>query len=277
MKLEVYTPKSEILLNIIECFYTLQRDEHDKPITYYGFPSNNVFITFCENAEVTIKKETLIIKNKQDNNLKTLLIIDNKKPGATTYIGKTNEITIYFKPLGINGFLNKPLSQYHVNGVLEFDFFNAHSGELLSILKTGNQLQKMQLLEMFLISKLKKFEHAFLHHALSTIKNGLGLKLSINTMAKNNKVSRTTFNKQFLLHIGTTPVQFIKIERFRSAIKTFTGNSTTEQLIDVAYLVNYFDQSHMAKDFIALTGFSPKIFFAKISKEQGKTINWIFL
>ncbi|MBK7669749.1 MAG: helix-turn-helix domain-containing protein [Sphingobacteriaceae bacterium] len=83
--------------------------------------------------------------------------------------------------------------------------------------------------------------------ALERILNNNQPKISIADLAESLGVSRITLHKQFLLHIGTNPSQFIKIERFRNAIKLFTKQATKEQLIDIAYLAEYFDQSHMVK------------------------------
>jgi AraC-like DNA-binding protein len=40
--------------------------------------------------------------------------------------------------------------------------------------------------------------------------------------------------------------------------------------------LNYFDQSHLVKEFKELTGFSPKTFFKQISPLENGTIQWMF-
>ena len=276
LKIKIHKPKSKILQNYIECFYTLQRNDNDENVTYFGFPSNTVFVTLCQDAEVSINENDLTIENSSNGKIKSILIIDNQKQGATTYRGKTNEISIYFKPLGINAFLEKPFSCYSSETISEFYPFEDYEKAMNAVFKIKEDTQKMEFIENYFLTKIKEFKHPFLHQAIALMINTQNQKLTITEIAIKNAVSRTTFNKQFLLHIGTTPSQFIKIERFRNALKMFTTNATKEQLIDIVYLADYFDQSHMAKDFKSLTGYSPKLFFSKITKIENSQINWIF-
>lgn len=276
MKIKSYNPKNKILQRYIECFYTLKRDLNDKDITYFGFPSNTIFLTLCQDASINISGNDFIIENNPTNKIQSILIYDNQKKGSTTYKGKVNEITIYFKPLGINAFLEKPLSNYLTNTISNFNPYQDFINSISEAFKIEDDFSKIEFLENYFISKLIGFEHSFLKKAVEKIMNEDNLKMNVSELANHFKVSRTTLHKQFLLHIGTTPSQFIKIERFRNAIKIFTKNSNGEQLIDVTYLVEYFDQSHMAKDFKSLTGYSPKVFFSNLYQIENHQINWIF-
>ncbi|MDN3677607.1 helix-turn-helix domain-containing protein [Flavobacterium paronense] len=276
MKIKIYKPKSDILQNHIECFYSLQRNNNDEDITYFGFPSNTVYVTLCQNAKISIDENDVTIENHPNEEIKSILIIDNQKQGSTTYKGSTNEITIYFKPLGINFFLEESLSNFIINTISEFNPFEDYTSTINEVFKIKEDAAKIEFLENYLVSKYNDFKHSFLHEAIEKIANENTSKISIAALSERFEISRTTLHKQFLLHIGTNPSQFIKIERFRSAIKMFTKNASKEQLIDIAYLADYFDQSHMAKDFKSLTGYSPKVFFSKLSLIENNQINWIF-
>ncbi len=277
MKIKIHKPKNKILQNYIECFYTLQRTDKEEDVTYLGFPSNTVFVTLCQDAAVNTTGNNITIENSPNRKVISILIIDNQNQGTTTYKGKTNEISIYFKPLGINAFLEKPFSSYSTETISEFNPFEDYEKAMHEVFKIEDDTQKIKFIENYLLTKIKEFKHPFLHQAIDSIIGPHAQKLTITEIAKKNAVSRTTFNKEFLLHIGTTPSQFIKIERFRNALKMFAQNATKEQLIDIAYLADYFDQSHMAKDFKALTGHAPKMFFSKLAKTENSQLNWIFL
>lgn len=277
MNIKTYKPKNKILQNHIECFYSLQRNDNDKDITYFGFPSNTVFLTLCQNAKIIINENDLVIENHSNGEIKSILIIDNQKQGLTTYKGKTNEITIYFKPLGINAFLKKPLSNYIVDTISEFNPFEDYAMAINEVFKIKDDIAKIEFLENYFVSKYIDFKHSFLHKAIEKIVTENTSKVSIAELSECLEISRVTLHKQFLLHIGTSPIQFIKIERFRNAIKMFTKNVSKEQLTDIAYLAEYFDQSHMVKDFKSLTGYSPKLFFSKLHQIENNQINWIFL
>jgi AraC-like DNA-binding protein len=168
------------------------------------------------------------------------------------------------------------LSTYISNTISEFYPFENYTKAINEVFKIAHDTAKVDFLENYFILKLVDFKHAFLQQAIKMIENDDAPKISIASLAKTFTISRTTLHKQFLLHIGTSPSQFIKIHRFRNAIKMFTKQATKEQLIDIVYLADYFDQSHMAKDFKSLTGYSPKIFFSKLSQIENNQINWIF-
>jgi AraC-like DNA-binding protein len=276
LKIKIHKPQNKILQQYIECFYTLQRNDADEDVSYFGFPSNNVFVTLCQDAEITIHENDITIENRKNGKIKSILIIDNQKQGATTYKGKTNEITLYFKPLGINAFLNKPLSHYNTNTITEFNPYEDYTQAINEVFNIDDDAAKIDFLENYFITKFNHFKHPFLKNVIDDILNSNKPSVSVSHLSESNKISRITIHKQFILHIGTSPSQFIKIVRFRNALKMFTKKSTQEQLIDIAYLVEYFDQSHMAKDFKSLTGYSPKAFFSKLSQLEKNQINWIF-
>lgn len=277
MKIKSYHPKNAILQHHIECFYSLQRDGNDKDLTYFGFPSNTIYLTLCQNATISIEENDITIENHPNQNIQSLLIIDNQKQASTTYKGATNEITIYFKPLGINAFLREPLSHYITDTISEFNPFEDYTVALQEVFKIDDDAAKIDFLENYFVSKRIGFTHSFLPEALQKIATENSPKSSVAILSEHFKISRATLHKQFLRHLGTSPSQYIKIERFRASIKLFTKEATKEQLIDIAYLAAYFDQSHMAKDFKSLTGYSPKLFFSKLNQLENNQINWIFL
>ncbi|MBK7669750.1 MAG: hypothetical protein IPJ32_21955 [Sphingobacteriaceae bacterium] len=148
MKIKIHKPKNEILQNHIGCFYSLQRNSNDKDITYFGFPSNTIFLTLSQDAKIKINKNDLSIENHPNEEIKSLLIIDNQKQGSTTYKGRTNEITIYFKPLGINAFLTKPLSNYITNTVSEFSPFEDYTIAIHKLFKIKDDTAKFEFLKI---------------------------------------------------------------------------------------------------------------------------------
>lgn len=276
MQINIFKPQNMVLQNYIECFYTLQRHKTNSDITYLGFPSTHVFISSFKNAELVINKSTIKCSFKKKESIESLLIFDFNAWGQTQYEGETNEICIYFKPLGLNNFLKGNFSAYTQKGIAPFNFFEDYDVMMLKIMNLENNSDKIKALESYWLSKLNPFHHPFIKQTIDEITTN-DTKLKVSDLAKKHKVSRPTFNTEFVKHIGMTPSQFIKINRFRKALKIATTTATKEQLIDVAFLVEYFDQSHMAKDFKTLTGYLPRAFFSKISRIQNSQINWMFL
>lgn len=277
MEIRLCKPQNQILQKYIECFYTIKRSQSDEPITYLGFPSFNTFVIVCNNAEINLQQENITIAHSHNCLPESLLICDFEKSGFTRYTGETFEITIYFKPLGLNAFLDENLINYKTSSVSHFQPFDDYQTKMAEIFAISNEEKMMPVIENYWLSKLKGFEHLFLENIVAKIMDENNLQTPISDLAKQHKISRTTLNKHFGMHIGTSPNQFKKIVRFRNAMKQFAAKTSTENLIDVAYLAEYFDQSHMVKDFKSLTGYSPKTFFSKLSQLENGQINWLFL
>jgi len=277
MKIEFYRPKNSLLQKYIEGFYVLLRQAEDKPVVYVAFPGTGYFVTINENSQSEIRNEYKKFIHRPNQLPLSDLIYNFDKPHFIAYQGTTSELNICFKPLGINAFLENNLSLYSSNYSTPFYPFEDYRQYLedLSELKTISD--KIARTEEYWLSKLKGFTHPFLEKVVEELKNIDENARTISEIAFINKVSRTTLHKQFEKHLCTTPAQFRKVLRFRKALKKHSVKTTIESLTEISHLVNYFDQSHMIKDFKALTNHSPKQFFTKITPLADGNINWIFL
>lgn len=276
MNIKFFKPQNPVLQKYIECYYFLTNKAGAKKLSYLGFPSHNIYVTTFANAKTRVNGSSLAITENRKNKVTSLLIVDDEIPGLTTYQGSTTEVTIYFKPLGLNAFLEKNLLHYKKASISDFLPYNDYNERMHQFFKLKNTQQKISFLENYWLSKLKIFDHPFLHTILADILKAEEAPLKTSELAKKNNISRTTLNRQFALHLGISPNKFIKITRFRKAINALNEENKRGNLIDAAFLTGYFDQSHMAKDFKALTGHSPKSFFSKVTKLHNRHLNWMF-
>jgi AraC-like DNA-binding protein len=272
MNISLHKPKNKHLAKYIRYFYFFDRNENDAEITYFGFPTNNVFLMIVRNAVCRIDQSNVTIEGVDDDSINTFLFFDDKAPGFLNYKKQVQEITICFKPLGINNFIKNPFSTY-LQGAIS-NFLELESNKLAHIFGEACIDEKLEALELFLFNKIVHFEHPFLDEIIKNIKQNPQLK--ITQIAKDYNISRTTLNKHFQNHIGTSASHFAKIVRFRKAIALYTAQTPKNLLVDVAFASDYFDQSHMAKDFQSMTGHSPKSFFANLTQFENGQINWIF-
>jgi AraC-like DNA-binding protein len=277
MEIKLFKPRNLRLQQYIECFYTLTRTEEDEPFSYLTFPNNFTIHTIDSNSATIIEKNNITATaNVPLNGLDSFLAPHANQPLLNSYErGKSNEITIYFKPLGINAFLENPLSFYYQSQNF-FTPFSDYQTRMIEILVATDDDVKIGKLENYWLSKLKTFEHPFLYKFIAELADEDN-SLSILELAKQSKISRTTLNKQFNLHICKTPSEFRKVNRFRNALKHFRLEYDKKNLTSLTYQAKYFDQSHMIKDFNALTNYSPKTFFAKLSSLRNGQINWLFI
>lgn len=274
MTIKVYKPTNPILKNHIECFYILEQTTEEKPATYFTFPSIYTIVTMSEHTKTLETENRITTKFCPSNAIETNLACNFNAPVLVEYEGKINEITTYFKPLGINAFIRNDLRHYSEGTFPDFNPHDDYKDSMAAILSIKNHEEKIEKLESYWISKLEPFEDLLLQDVLAEMMDLNNLNLSMTKLSQKTGRSRTTINKHFDRHICKTPSQLKKIIRFRATIQS---HLESENEIDLSYNLDYFDQSHMIRDFKKLTGFTPKAFFSKIETLENGQIKWIFV
>lgn len=278
MNIQLYRPQNIILQNFIEYFYILTKHSDEDPIAYLTFPNIYSMVSISRNATIKAEGNKVTVDFSSENVLVTGLAVRYKQPLLIEYTGAANEITICFKPMGLNAFLEHPISFYAKNDSLENNFnpFEDFSHEMNSVMLIKNDEQKIAAMESYWICKLKGVSHPFLYQSINDMLLPNDKEMTIAEIAQKNRVSQKTLIKHFEQHIGKTPSDFRKIVRFRNALKQKAQENKEANLTDITYISHYFDQSHMIKDFKVLTGYTPKEFFKKLISNYDGKISWIF-
>jgi len=274
MKIKIFQPQNKALQKYIKCFYILTHSESDENISYLTFPSTFSIVTTLLNAENIVIPNKIITKFTANNILETSLVCRFNKPICFQYEGKIREVCIYFKPLGLNAFLKKPLETYSKGNFNSFIPFIDYQSSMETILPMNNK-DLISNLEKYWLEKVIGFEHYFLNDAVDSLINNPN-QTTIK-LAKKYNISQKTLISHFKKHLCKTPSEFKKILRFRKALTVKTKDDTITKLTELSYISNFFDQSHMINDFKSLTGFTPKIFFKNLSVLGDNKINWIFI
>lgn len=279
MNIQLYRPNSLILQSFIEYFYILTKSEEEENVTYLTFPNIYSMVSISRYATIKTIGNKVSVEFDAGNELESRLAVRYVKPLLIEYAGAANEITICFKPLALNAFLDHPVNYYTKNdSILDvFIPFDDFFEKMKAVMQLQKDEEKIAAMEAFWISKLKGIVHPFLYQALNDMLLPNNEEMAIAEIAWKYKVTQKTLIKHFEQQIGKTPSDFRKIVRFRNALKIKSLESRGEKLTDITYISHYFDQSHMIKDFKVLTGFTPKEFFRKLSSSHDGKINWIFL
>ena len=278
MNIKLFRPQNIILQNFIEYFYILTKNADEEPITYLTFPNIYSMVSISCNAVIKTIGNKVTVDFSSESDLMCGLAVRYKQPLLIEYTGAASEITICFKPMGLNAFLDQPLNHYAKNDTLENNFlpFTDFHREMNAIMQIQNDEQKIAAMESYWINKLRGVSHPFLYQVINDMLLPNDKEMSIAEIAQKNCISQKTLIKLFEKHIGKTPSDFRKIVRFRNAMKQRTLENRADNLTDITYISRYFDQSHMIKDFKALTGYSPKEFFKKLNSSYDGKISWIF-
>ncbi|KFF15799.1 helix-turn-helix domain-containing protein [Flavobacterium hydatis] len=276
MDLKLFIPQSKLLQNYIDYFYILKKSPDTENVSYYTFPYVNSIVSINQFPEFIFEKNKLTVGKNINNTLLATLICGYTKPIEINIPGYIHEITISFKPLGLNAFLEKNLNFYNGKSFSYFNPFSDFSASMSDIMNTVLAEEKIKKLEQYFISKFKGFSHPFLGSILKDMQNTEG-NYTIKDLADKYKISRKTLCKHFEIHIGKTPSELRKIIRFRQAMHQQMNMRTKNNFSDMTYQLDFFDQSHLIKDFKSITGFTPKSFFNRITAHEDGNINWLYI
>jgi AraC-like DNA-binding protein len=271
MTTKSFEPKNEILKEYIDQYYFSKNDNiEDKP-SYLVFPHVKTTISFFTISE----HQGLPFGQKKNQKFKSFLITDFKQPILFKDHNFIDEVTIVFKPLGINSFISK-LENYFLIGYTKLYLpYDNYPKELLEIVTESDEFIKCSLLENHLLKNFSFFEHPFLYDIIQDLNDNNNI--SFDEICNKYKITQKTLIKHFNSYIGKTPVQYRTILRFRKAFNYYQTTKKSTNLTELTYLFNYFDQSHLIKDFKKITSYKPKDFFNQITQIEDGKINWIFL
>ena len=274
MNVQIFIPQNEMLKEYIECFYILTHLQDEEIVSYLTFPSIFSIVTSVINAENIITSEHITTRYCSSKSLETSLVCRFNKPICFRYDGDVKEICIYFKPLGLNTFLEAPLETYSKSYFDKFVPYSDYETTMISILEMEDKDLLISKLEQYWLQKLIGFKHPFLFEAINKLNQNPNMTTS--DLAKYCQVSQKTLIKHFKKNLCKTPSEYKKILRFRTAIEEMKRCNEELKLTTLSYIANFFDQSHMIANFKSLTGHSPKEFFKQLSTQNKSNIHWIF-
>lgn len=178
-----------------------------------------------------------------------------------SYYVKSNEkssfcIAVEFKANTAKHFIPYNLNDFQNNLVDIYDVWGREA-EVLSdkINATHNDLDKISLIEYFLLGKVKEHNSSKIDNALNLIINSQGF-VEASKLAKDIGLSDAQFRKRFKEEIGISPSQYCKIVRINTTLEYLKVNNS-QSLSELSHELGYFDQSHFIKDFKSVSGFSP--------------------
>ncbi len=178
------------------------------------------------------------------------------------YTGQINMLSVVFHPAGARMFFNLPLHKIYNLRLTAGDMEDKELLELENALtSTENDYLCILLIEQFLIKRLTRLAEHNMKRIETTIRLINSGQTDIARLADAACLSTKQFNRVFSEHIGSNPKEFSRIVRFQRALHILEVKPQTS-LTALACECGYFDQSHMIKDFKALSGYTPGEYLA---------------
>lgn len=267
MKLDFYKPSHKILQQYIEGYYFISEDKNSAPIKYHTFPNNFCVLSVNQNAKVELKENSYFVSSDKTDNILADIVVRYTEPIEVVYENVVDEITIYFKPLGINRFIDDP-TIFRQPSITNFIPFADFEEQMRLIFNQSDRESQIELLENYWLSKFEMKNLTLMEHILADVE----ADLKMETIARKHSISRKHINTLFLKHIGKPPSEYHKIYRFRNALLEYKKD---KNLTKISHDNLFYDQSHFIKDFKALTSIPPGKFFKTVDTKKENI--WLFV
>lgn len=267
--IKTIAPISPILSKYIECFY-IYEGKPNSTFRYVAFPHFNTGISFFKGASIQRQNWSLQISENTDRGVHIEILGKYTTPVMLEYKGQLSEISIVFKPLGLNRFFkdNYLFLAPKFSQALMHDVWSQF-GESLFLSK--DDISKI---ESFLLSQLMDIQdYSIIEESLTFLENS-NEQISISKIANELGLNLKTFQRNFQKHMGCSPVEYRRIYRFRSALASKLNSAQIKNFTDITYEECFYDQSYLVKEFRKITNHNPKDFFKSTSKVDGDKIIW---
>lgn len=181
-----------------------------------------------------------------------------RPPGAINVLG------VRFHAHGIFPFLRLPLAEMTDRIVALHDVWNGLAKELgQRLIETCDDRQRIDLVEDFLLFMIRKHDirpDTHVKNAVECIATNDGL-ISIEELSRQIGLGKRQLERKFALQVGVSPKLYTRIIRFQRIFRIIQRAEKyewPEVLVDCGY----YDQSHLIKDFRAISGRTPSEYFS---------------
>lgn len=268
MNFTITRPQNKELRKVIDYFLFI-KSAANRPIqSYTTYPNNNSCLALYKDNQVSwnqIENSCLIEQAKRPQ-ICSRLFAWHKQAFKVSIATELDQICILFKITGLSQFTQKPLNRIS----LEEDPFSEIFGfDKVSfkqeLFETSCSSRRSQLLEAFLLQNWKPqpihLIQSFLNYTATSIPEK-GNK--IKDFCKENYISESSLFRSCREIIGESPKNIKSKYRFRLLLHHLNRDV---KLTELAYFLNYSDQSHLIKEVKKFTGLSPKRFASTVRKE----------
>lgn len=172
---------------------------------------------------------------------------------------KEHVLIVRFNPVMFCSLFNINASQLRYKYVWDLTSALGHHGARLlsSVMSVVPVKDKIRKIEEFVLqlSKDNHYSNALLEQALSAIQEAKG-NISVLQLAVSLKVNYKWLERNFTKHIGITPKEYVRLQRF---IHTYFDliKSKDPEIMRIALDNGYCDNNHFTKDFKRFTGKAP--------------------
>lgn len=251
-----YKVQSPLLKDYIKFFWELRIDHAQ--LNHKLLPQRNI------NIRINLSDTPhYILQNNQERILEDVYFLGLQSQFTDAYLkfnGKVNVMGICFQPDGLYPFLKTPLSEFR-NLILGADEIGFKTVMKISnkLKETNKTIDRLIILENELISLLDDSFKPPDNFRLIFKSFRQDNSLSITEFCRQNNIGLRQMERRYNRYVGLSASSYNTLNRFHGSLNQLL-NSGYSKLSDLAYVNEYFDQTHFIKEFKRFTGETPKNF-----------------
>ena len=257
MDYQTYIPHTD-LQSLVSCYWTLEVPGQSEPQKQRIVPDGCIEMAFILGDDIkryTSESEFILQP-------RAMVLGQTIEPFYIEPTGYVKTFAVRFYPYGFANFVSEPISNLANQETPINQLFGVETADDLEqkIISAENTEQRISIIEKFLLDRLND-EKTINTIVKNTVESLLSTKgsASINSILNGDLSKRRQLERNFKKQIGVSPKQLGKVIRLQTALKMLLDQKS-ENLTNVAYESEYFDQAHFIKDFREFTGINPKEF-----------------
>ena len=267
-------PKDAAVARHIDYYYFHASDDAGFHNKFSFYPNYKHALTLYLNSDVSFTGEGSSVVPSVSNNFMALYSVNTHHVFDVNLSGVFYKIGIVFNPLGINHFIDKPLSDLFTPSFSEFAYFGETLENVVKSTYTSNHDSKAAALDVFFKERYTGFDEQVVKKAVQEILNSNG-GVKVEELSELTGVNRKTLLRLFKKHLCASVEEYKKLVMFRNALN-YSQQAGTPTLTDVALYSLYYDQAHYIKHFKAVTSQSPKSLLSRLTHLGNQEVYWHF-
>jgi AraC-like DNA-binding protein len=238
----------------------------DRPLEVKVCPSGYPGIVFQLAADHNVAIDNITIRTAETSQIPILFLHgQGSEPSIMHFRGMPyTTIQMVLKPHALYSVFGWDASGYK-QGLLSPDQFDAVTLER-QLMAANSTDERVFRLNNYLINQLKltNKRDELIERALDLIRENI-VSITVQDLVATLHISERQFQKRFARVVGISPQLFIRVRRVNEALRLMHSGQY-ERLSEVAYALNYYDQSHFIRDMKSFSWVSPKHIAMKVSE-----------
>ncbi|TXK80691.1 AraC family transcriptional regulator [Paenibacillus sp. N3.4] len=257
-------PPPSALSRDVECL-RISTHSGTRPLEVKVCPSGYPGIVFQLASDTKAAIESIAIRSAQTSNIPVLFLHgQGSEPSIMRFRGTPyTTIQLVFKPHALYSLFGWDAAG-HNQGLLAPDQFDAVELER-QLLSANSTDERVYWLNHFVMTHLKQtnMRDELIELILDYIREHIA-SIKVQDLLAVFHISERQFQKRFARVVGMPPHLYIRVRRVNEALRLMHSGQY-ERLSDVAFALNYYDQSHFIRDMKSFSWVSPKHIAMKVS------------